>query len=329
MCDIAGMRTGISVTASSREKGRHCKRSSRTPRSHRSMSGGRDRAAERGRARNLAIMAATASRRPACGAGRSASWRKASTVCCATGRGRRARRRSRRTGRRARPPDAAPPFEATHWTFRAMAKVPGIAASTVQGIWKAHGLAAPRRQFKLSNDPAFVKKLKDIVGLYVDPPAHAMVLSVERSPNPGARPDPARSADEARARRHDDPRLQAARHDDALRRAERAGWNRHRAEHGPPSPPGVHPLPQRHRERSPADKPVHAILDNYAAHKKPKVRPWLDRHPRWTFHFMPTSCSWLNAVEGFFAKLSQRRLKRGVFRSIVDLQAAINRFVLT
>ena len=77
----------------------------------------------------------------------------------------------------------------------------------------------------------------------------------------------------------------------------------------------------------PAGKVVHAILDNYAAHKHPKVRQWLDRHPRWTFHFTPTSCSWLNAVEGFFAKLTKRRLKRGVFRSIVDLQMAINRFL--
>ena len=77
----------------------------------------------------------------------------------------------------------------------------------------------------------------------------------------------------------------------------------------------------------PADKAIHVILDNYAAHKKDKVRDWLARHPRWTFHFTPTSCSWLNAVEGFFAKLTRRRLKHGVFQSIVDLQAAINRFV--
>ena len=75
----------------------------------------------------------------------------------------------------------------------------------------------------------------------------------------------------------------------------------------------------------PKDRQVHAILDNYAAHKHPKVRAWLDRHPRWTFRFVPTSCSWLNAVEGFFAKLSKPRLRRGVFHSIVDLQAAINR----
>ena len=77
----------------------------------------------------------------------------------------------------------------------------------------------------------------------------------------------------------------------------------------------------------PADKAVHIILDNYAAHKHPKVRGWLDRHKRFVFHFTPTSCSWLNAVEGFFAKLAKRRLKRGVFYSLVDLQAAINRFV--
>jgi len=77
----------------------------------------------------------------------------------------------------------------------------------------------------------------------------------------------------------------------------------------------------------PAGKLVHAIMDNYAAHKHPKVRAWLERHPRWTFHFTPTSCSWLNAVEGFFAKLTRRRLKRGVFHSLVALQAAINRFI--
>ena len=77
----------------------------------------------------------------------------------------------------------------------------------------------------------------------------------------------------------------------------------------------------------PPDKAIHVVLDNYAAHKKDKVRTWLDRHPRWTFHFTPTSCSWLNAVEGFFAKLTRRRLKHGVFHSVVDLQAAINRFI--
>ena len=77
----------------------------------------------------------------------------------------------------------------------------------------------------------------------------------------------------------------------------------------------------------PAGKLIHAILDNYAAHKHPKVRAWLTRHPRWTFHFTPTSCSWVNAVETFFATLTRRRLQRGAFRSLVDLQAAINRYL--
>ena len=90
--------------------------------------------------------------------------------------------------------------------------------------------------------------------------------------------------------------------------------------------PPAHEIPDS-PEQVPARKTVHSILDNYAAHKHPKVRKWLARHPRWSFHFTPTSSSWLNAVEGFFAKLTRRRLKHGVFRSIVDLQAAINRFI--
>jgi transposase len=77
----------------------------------------------------------------------------------------------------------------------------------------------------------------------------------------------------------------------------------------------------------PAGNVIHAVIDNYATHKHPKVLAWLERHPRWVFHFTPTSCSWLNAVEGFFAKLTKRRLTRGVFRSVADLQAAINRFL--
>ena len=80
-------------------------------------------------------------------------------------------------------------------------------------------------------------------------------------------------------------------------------------------------------QQVPVGKVIHAIVDNYATHKHPKVHQWLARHPRWTFHLTPTSASWLNAVEGFFAKLTRRRLKRGVFRSVVDLQVAINRFV--
>jgi transposase len=92
--------------------------------------------------------------------------------------------------------------------------------------------------------------------------------------------------------------------------------------HAAPPAPGISALSQ-----PPAGRLIHVILDNYGSHKHPKVRTWLARHPRWTFHFTPTSASWLNAVEGFFAKLTRRRLKRGVFHSLVDLQAAINRYL--
>jgi len=222
-----------------------------------------------------------------------------------------------------------PPAEATHWTGAMMAKQTGISVSSVQRIWRTHGLQPHRvRQFKLSNDPNFVDKLRDVVGLYVDPPAHAIVLSVDEKSQIQAldRTQPGLPMKKGRAgtmthdyKRHGTTTLFAA-----LNVLDGTIIARNMQRH-------------RHQEfirflnaieaEVPAGKLVHVILDNYAAHKHPKVRRWLDRHDRFTFHFVPTSCSWLNAVEGFFAKLSKRRLKRGVFRSIVDLQAAINRFI--
>jgi len=222
-----------------------------------------------------------------------------------------------------------PPHEATHWTLRAMAKVAGVAASTVQAIWKAHGLSPHRwRHFKLSNDPAFVEKLSDIVGLYVDPPAHAVVLSVDEKSQIQAldRTQPGLPMKRGRAgtlthdyKRHGTTTLFAALNvlDGTV-----IGQNMQRHRHQE----FIRFLNRIEREVPPG-KTIHVILDNYAAHKKDKVHAWLDRHPRWTFHFTPTSCSWLNAVEGFFAKLTRRRLKHGVFCSVVDLQAAINRFI--
>ena len=206
----------------------------------------------------------------------------------------------------------------------------GISVSSVQRIWRTHGLQPHRmRQFKLSNDPQFAAKLRDIVGLYVDPPAHAVVLSIDEKSQIQAldRTQPGLPHEEGPLRHHD-PRLQAAWHHHAVCRPQRAGRQGHRPLHAAAPASGVHPLPQRHRGRRcrPASS-IHAIVDNYATHKHPKVRAWLARHPRWTFHFTPNFRSWLNAVEGFFAKLTKRRLKRGVFRSIVDLQAAINRFL--
>jgi transposase len=247
--------------------------------------------------------------------------------------------RSRRPGKAPIPPERVaeiirltqepPPHEATHWTLRAMAKLAGIAASTVQGIWKAHGLSPHRwRSFKLSNDPAFAEKLTEIVGLYVAPPAHAVVLSIDEKSQIQAldRTQPGLPMKKGRAgtmthdyKRHGTTTLFAALNvlDGTV-----IGQNMQRHRHQE----FIRFLNHIERE-TPADKAIHVILDNYAAHKKDKVREWLKRHPRWTFHFTPTSCSWLNAVEGFFAKLTRRRLKHGVFRSVVDLQAAINRFV--
>jgi transposase len=222
-----------------------------------------------------------------------------------------------------------PPHEATHWTGRAMAKAVGLAVSTVQRIWKAHGLAPHRwRRFKLSNDPAFAEKLHAVVGLYVAPPAHAVVLSVDEKSQIQAldRTQPGLPLKQGRGasmthdyKRHGTTTLFAALN---VLTGEVFGRNMQRHRHQE----FIRFLNALERD-IPAGKVVHVILDNYAAHKHAKVRAWLDRHPRWTFHFTPTSSSWLNAVEGFFAKLSRRRLKNGVFCSVVELQAAINRFV--
>src|SRR5580693_1987473 len=222
-----------------------------------------------------------------------------------------------------------PPGESTHWTGRELAKAAGVSLRSVQRILEAHQLAPHRiRTFKLSKDPEFVEKLRDIVGLYVDPPAHAVVLSVDEKSQIQAldRTQPGLPMKKGRAgtmthdyKRHGTTTLFAA-----LNVLDGTVIGRNMQRH-------------RHQEfirflnaieaQVPTRKAIHAIVDNYATHKHPKVRQWLLRHPRWTFHFTPTSASWLNAVEGFFAKLTKRRLKRGVFTSVIDLQAAIDRFV--
>jgi len=222
-----------------------------------------------------------------------------------------------------------PPHEATHWTLAAMAKAAGISASSVQRIWRAHGLAPHRmRHFKLSTDPAFAAKLRDIVGLYVDPPAHAVVLSLDEKSQIQAldRTQPGLPMKKGRAgtMTHDYKRNGTTTLFAALNVLDGTVIGQNMQRH-------------RHQElirflnvieaKVPVGKVVHVILDNYAAHKHPKVIAWLGRHPRFVFHFTPTSCSWLNAVETFFATLTKRRLRRGVFRSVVELQAAINRYL--
>ena len=223
----------------------------------------------------------------------------------------------------------APPGETTHWTGRMLATAVGISLRSVQRILEAHRLAPHRvRTFKLSNDPRFVEKLRDVVGLYVNPPAHAVVLSVDEKSQiqaldrtqPGLPMKPGRAG----TMTHDYKRNGTTTLFAALNVFDGTVIGRYMKRH-------------RHQEfirflgdidaQVPKRRKIHAIVDNYATHKHPSVQKWLARHPRWTFHFTPTSASWLNAVEGFFAKLTNKRLKRGVFRSVAELELAIERFI--
>jgi transposase len=222
-----------------------------------------------------------------------------------------------------------PPGAATHWAGRAMAEATGISLRSVQRIWAAHKLQPQRiKRFKLSKDPEFATKLRDIVGLYVDPPAHAVVLSVDEKSQIQAldrtQPGLPLKPGKAGTLTHDYKRNGTTTLFAALNVLDGSVISR---------------CMQRHRHQEflrflntvehavPAGKLIHAILDNYAAHKHPKVLKWLARHPRWVFHFTPTSGSWLNAVETFFSALTRRRIRRGSFHSIVALQAAINRYI--
>src|SRR6202790_2105764 len=216
---------------------------------------------------------------------------------------------------------AEPPGETTHWTGRAMAKVTGVSLSYVQRVWRSHGLQPHRiRTFKLSNDPQFAAKVRDIVVLYVDPPAHAVVLSVDEKSQiqPLGRTQPGLPPEEGSGRDHD-PRLQAQRHDHPVRRLRRAAGQGHRPLRAAPPASGVHSVSERRRARGPGrqDGPRHPRQLRHA--QAPKVIEWLGRHPRWSFHFTPTSASWLNVVEGFFAILTKRSLKRGFSKGVVDL----------
>ena len=222
-----------------------------------------------------------------------------------------------------------PPHQATHWTGRAMAKATGISRRSVHRIWQAHQLQPHRiRTFKRSRDPAFEAKLVDVVGLYVDPPTHAVVLSIDEKSQiqaldrtqPGLPLKPGRCGTMTHDyTRHGTTTLFAAPNvldGTVIGRC----MQRHRHEEF------IRFLNAVERE-IPAGKLIHAVVDNYATHKHPKVTAWLARHPRWTFHFTPTSGSWLNAVETFFSALTRKRIRRGSFHSLVDLQAAINRYL--
>jgi len=203
------------------------------------------------------------------------------------------------------------PADATHWSTRTMARAVGLG-----------------KTFKMSRDPAFVDKVRDVVGLYLNPPEHALVLSVDeksqiqalertQEPLPMTMGHPAtRTHDYTR---HGTTTLFAALDVKSGRVIGRC-MMRHRHQEF------LRFLATIDRE-TPAHLAVHLIADNYATHKHPTVRRWLARHPRFHMHFTPTSASWLNMVERLFAELTSKRLRRGVFRSIVELQATINRYL--
>ena len=217
------------------------------------------------------------------------------------------------------------PRNATHWSVRSMAKAQKVSHSTVHRIWTAHGLQPHRTEtFKLSRDPDFVSKVRDIVGLYLNPPDKAVVLCVDEKsqiqtldrtqPVLPLRPGiPARQTHDYV--RHGTTSLFAAlnmldgtvigqcmlrhRHTEFLRFLERI---------------------QRTTSRR---KQIHLILDNYGTHKHPKVKEWLAAHPRYHLHFTPTGSSWMNMVERFFAEITTKRIRRGTFRSVSELEKAI------
>ncbi len=221
------------------------------------------------------------------------------------------------------------PADGTHWSSRGMARASGLSVSTVQRVWRAFGLQPHRVEtFKLSTDPDFVAKVRDMVGLYMAPPERALVLCVDEKSQIQAldRTQPLlpmrpgqierRSHD---YKRHGTTALFAAL-DIATGRVIGKCYARHRAaefrrfldEVEAQLPPGLD---------------IHLVMDNYATHKAPTVKAWLLKRPHWHVHFTPTSASWMNQVERFFALLTERQIRRGVHRSVQALQKAITAFI--
>jgi transposase len=224
---------------------------------------------------------------------------------------------------------AEPPGQATHWTGRAMAKVMGISLRTVQRIWEAHHLQPHRiRTFKKSNDPAFAEKVEDIVGFYMNPPSHAVIVSIDEKSQiqaldrtqPGLPMKPGKCG----TMTHDYKRNGTTTLFAALNILDGTVIGRCMPKH---THAEFIKFLNAVERAVPAGKIIHAIVDNYATHKHPNVLAWLADHPRWVFHFTPTSGSWLNAVEGFFSTITRRRIRRGVFESVADLQDAIRRYI--
>jgi transposase len=221
------------------------------------------------------------------------------------------------------------PANATHWSTRTMAAAAGISDSSVLRIWRAHGLKPHRVEtFKISNDPAFTEKLEAVVGLYLNPPESAIVLCVDE-----------KSQVQALDRTQPGLPLKKGRAETMTHDYKRHGTTTLFAAMNAASGRVISLCQQRHRhqewikflrlieEATPAGKDLYLIADNYATHKHPKVQRWLKRHPRFHLQFTPTSSSWLNMVERFFRDLTTNRLRRGVFRSVLELILALDAYV--
>ena len=221
------------------------------------------------------------------------------------------------------------PEASTHWSTRKMGAALGVSASTVMRHWQAHGLKPHLvRGFKVSRDPNFADKLEDIVGLYMSPPEHTLVLCCDEKSQVQAldRTQPGLPMKKGRAqtmthdyKRHGTTTLFAAMNvldgtviGKCQQRHTHAEWLKF--------------LRKIDRE-TPKDKTLHLIADNYATQKHPVVQEWLAKHPRFNMHFTPTSASWLNMVERFFRDITVNRLRRGVFTSVPELETAINEYV--
>jgi transposase len=221
------------------------------------------------------------------------------------------------------------PKDATHWSTRTMAKAQGVSHSTIQRIWDAHGLQPHRvKNFKLSSDKRFEEKLTDVVGVYLNPPDKAVVLCVDEKTQVQAldRTQPGLPMKKGRCgtMTHDYKRNGTTCLFAAMNVLEGkvlgACYPRHRHIEF------LKFLRAINREVS-GNLDIHMILDNYGTHGHPKVKAWLAKHPRFNLHFTPTSSSWLNLVERWFGEITRKRIRRGIFRSVSELTAAIEEYI--
>ncbi len=221
------------------------------------------------------------------------------------------------------------PAGMTQWSCRQMAKAQGVSKSTVSYIWRSHQVKPHRvKRFKLSRDPRFLEKLTDVVGLYLNPPQQAMVICVDEKSQIQAldRTQPGLPLKKGRCgtlthdyKRHGTTTLFAAL--EVLEgRVVGQCFERHRHQE-------FLRFLRRLDQEFPGPVTLHLVMDNYGTHQQPKVRAWLKRHPRFVPHFVPTSSSWLNLIERWFGELTSKRVRRGSFHSVEDLEKAITEFL--